>query len=136
MPRANPTFGSKKQQRAYDLDLSLYELSTSLHEMVDDKAPSLHGFSYKFYKATRDFVGSYLLQVYKEALRNNFLGARINEGFNKFMPKTRDPKLITNWRPITLLNTSYKIMAKALALCIKHILSKIIHPKQTGFIPR
>jgi hypothetical protein len=34
----------------------------------------------------------------------------------------------------TILNTSYKILAKALALCLKHILPKIVRTEKTSFI--
>ena len=39
-----------------------------------------------------------------------------------------------NWRPITLLNTDYKIATKAIALRLEKVLPKIIHPRQAGYI--
>ena len=41
---------------------------------------------------------------------------------------------IEKWRPITLLNTLYKIYAKVLSLRIQNFLPALIHPSQTGFI--
>ena len=41
---------------------------------------------------------------------------------------------LQNWRPITLLNTDYKIAAKAVARRIQQIIPKIINSDQTGFI--
>ena len=38
------------------------------------------------------------------------------------------------WRPITLLNTDYKITLKVIAKRIEHVLPSIIHPDQTGFM--
>jgi hypothetical protein len=94
----------------------------------------MDNFLCEIHKATWDFVGPNLLQVYKEAIRKQMLGASINQGIIKFITATRDLKLITSWRPITLLNTQYKILAKVLALCIEHILPRIIRSRQTDFI--
>ena len=41
---------------------------------------------------------------------------------------------LSNWRPLTLLNVDYKILAKAIDQRIESILSLIIHSDQTGFI--
>ena len=41
---------------------------------------------------------------------------------------------IRNWRPLTLLNCEYKIIAKILAERLKIVLPKLIHPDQKGFV--
>ena len=41
---------------------------------------------------------------------------------------------LNNWRPLTLLNTDYKIVTKAIANRIKKYLPNIINSSQTGFI--
>lgn len=43
---------------------------------------------------------------------------------------------VTNYRPITLLNSSYKVQAKLLASRLKPMLPTLIRPLQTGFVPR
>ena len=41
---------------------------------------------------------------------------------------------LSNWRPLTLLNVDYKILAKAIGQRIESKLSSLIHSDQTGFI--
>ncbi|KAH9312921.1 hypothetical protein KI387_027956 [Taxus chinensis] len=74
------------------------------------------------------------LKVYQEAMQSRYLRNCINKGNIKFIPKVGNPELITNWQPITLLNVSYKIMAKALALWVASLLPKIVRPEQSGFV--
>jgi hypothetical protein len=49
--------------------------------------------------------------------------------------KKNDKADIANYRPISLLNTDYKIMTKALSLKLALVVPKIIHQDQAGFIP-
>ena len=41
---------------------------------------------------------------------------------------------LSNWRPISLTNSDYKILAKALALRLKKVIENIISTDQSGFI--
>ena len=41
---------------------------------------------------------------------------------------------IRQWRPITILNTVYKIFAKVLSLRLQPLLGELIHDSQTGFV--
>ena len=36
-----------------------------------------------------------------------------------------------NWRPISLLNTDYKLASKAITECLKNVMSSIVHQDQT-----
>lgn len=52
------------------------------------------------------------------------------------LPKGDKPRqFLKNWRPITLLNTVYKIAAGSIASRLKSVLNKLINNDQTGFIP-
>ena len=41
---------------------------------------------------------------------------------------------LSNWRPISLLNTDYKLLAHILANRLKTVIDKLISPDQTGYI--
>lgn len=49
--------------------------------------------------------------------------------------KKGDTNNLKNWRPISLLNTDYKILTKIINERIKKTLPLILHPDQKGFVP-
>jgi len=54
------------------------------------------------------------------------LGVSLIERTSSLSPKLDDPKVIMTWRLITLLNVSYKIIAKVLSLRIRHLLPLLV----------
>lgn len=46
-----------------------------------------------------------------------------------------DKREIVNYRPITLLNTDYKLLTKTLAVKMAEVVGDLVHPDQAGFIP-
>lgn len=59
----------------------------------------------------------------------------MNRGLIVLLPKEGDAKLLLNWRPITLLNTAYKLSTKVLQIRLQLLLPEIIHDSQTAFLP-
>lgn len=102
--------------------------------MVDDKSPRCDECLCEFYKHLWEPIGPDLHNVYLKAYHTKSLRAIVNKRNIKFMPKADDPKDIYNWQPITLLNESYKIIAKAIFLKICHLLPLIVRPEKTRFI--
>ena len=57
------------------------------------------------------------------------------QGLISLLPKkNNDLGNLNNWRPLTLLNTDYKIVTKTISNRIKKYISNIIENSQTGFI--
>jgi hypothetical protein len=75
------------------------------------------------------------MTMINDVYNNKLMSADQRKGLISLLPKQdKDVKFIKNWRPITILNTDYKILTKILANRLKKILPKIIHPDQTGFV--
>ena len=57
-------------------------------------------------------------------------------GILTLLPKgTKDKRYMKNWRPITLLNTYYKIVSGCITERIKPKLEKLVHWDQKGYVP-
>jgi hypothetical protein len=61
-------------------------------------------------------------------LRNEETSKLINKGLITLIPKLGDHAKLRNWRPITLLGSLYKIMAKMLARRLQVFLPNVIRP--------
>lgn len=58
------------------------------------------------------------------------LPPRMNKGLVVLLPQTGDLKYIQNWRPIALLNSAYKILAKTIQIGLQTVLPEMIHEGQ------
>ncbi len=60
----------------------------------------------------------------------------VNEGLITMLFKIGDKENFNNRQPITLLNVSYKIFAKAFQMRLQPIFMEIINRDQCAFLPR
>jgi len=60
---------------------------------------------------------------------------RLNFGTIILLPKKKDAKVIQQYRPICLLNVSFKIYTKVATNRLSTVAQKIIRPTQTAFLP-
>ena len=103
--------------------------------MNADKTPGTDGLPVEFYKAFWDDISTRLLSALNFAYESGCLSITQRRGIIKLIQKKSiDPFYIKNWRPLTLLNTDYKVAAKAIANRIKTVLPKLMNIDQTGFM--
>lgn len=72
------------------------EIKRAINSLHNDKAPGLDGHTIEFYKANIKWIAHDLLEVYREAYEQGSLGADINKGLIKLLPKEGDRALIKN----------------------------------------
>jgi len=117
-------------------DITEHEVYNILTTFSDNKCPGSDGLSKEFYIFFWDDMKRLLLQSFEYSLQTGSLSMDQRKGIISLIPKKgKDTLILGNWRPLTLLNTDYKILAKLLAYRFKNLLPNIIHDDQTGFIP-
>lgn len=62
------------------------------------------------------------------------IGGNTNSSFLALIPKETNPTTFSRFQPISLCNSSYKILTKIIATRLKIVLSKLISPNQGGFM--
>ena len=125
----------EEEKEICDRELTLEELSYALKNMNKFKAPGCDGLPCEFFPAFSDTLGPLLPVALNVAIEDKMLHISARQGIITLIPKMdRDGRYRKNWCPLTLLNTDYKILAKAIAYRIIPLLEKLIHPSQTVFI--
>ena len=115
--------------------LTLQEISLVLKNMKNDKSPGLSGFAADFFKVFWNKIGVFVLRSLNYGYLTGELSTTQKKGIITCIPKENKSKIfLKNWRPLTLLDTVYKIASGAIANRIKLTLDELINRDQTGFI--
>ena len=75
-----------------------------------------------------------LLKLYEKAQQENKLPDSLNEAIIKLLPKNQNAERIEDWRPLSLINTDFKILAIILTQRLQPVLGKIIEQDQTAHL--
>ncbi|CAM5171508.1 unnamed protein product, partial [Natator depressus] len=118
-----------------ELPLTLAEFSEALRRMPTNKSPGMDGLTVEFYRAFWDILGPDLVTVWAESLQGGVLPLSCRRAVLALLPKKGDLRDLRNWRPLSLLSTDYKIVAKAISLRLGSVMADVIHPDQTYTVP-
>ena len=111
------------------------ELLSALQGLQTGKSPGSDGLPTEFYLAFWDSLSDSLVQVYNERFRLGILADSQREGLLRLIHKKDERNLTKNWRPISLLNTDYKLASKVITERLKSVMSSIVHQDQTCSVP-
>lgn len=134
---------NEKQIEDMTEKLSSDEIRKALKESENAVAPGTDGIPAELYKIwstpkkDEDFsVTNMLTKVFNEIEDEGLVeNSNFNEGSMFLLFKKGEKDRIENYRPITLSNSDYKLMTKAIANRLGEVAKDIIHPNQTGFVP-
>jgi hypothetical protein len=95
--------------------LTIKEVSEAIRTLPKGKAPGHDGVPMEFFHEFVSEVAPTLFHAFVAMLNAGSTSTHINKGMITLIPKSRDRARLNNWRPITLLDSIYKILAKTLA---------------------
>jgi hypothetical protein len=113
-------------------------LEVEVKEIIDashnNKSPGPNGFNFEFFSECWEVVKMDLMQLFQEF----YFNARVPKGMLSYLialiPKISNAHAIPNFRPISLLGSVYKVVAKVLASRLRVVMGKLISRNQSAFI--
>ena len=111
------------------------EIKSALFSMSPDKAPGADGMSPIFFQKFWNIIKNDMVKAVQSFFHSGHLLKNVNHIVITLIPKVLNPTSLKLYRPISLCNTMYKIIAKILANRLKSVLHCCICKNQSAFIP-
>ena len=126
--------GDPITMRELEKPFTIQEIKALIDDLPNGKSPRSDGFNNEFYKACWDIIATDIITLIESFFNGNICLESINSSFITLIPKIANPQGPNDFRPISLLNTSVKIITKLLANRLQLIILKLIHINQYGFL--
>lgn len=118
-----------------DAPIDLKELRQTVAALTSQESPGPDGLPGEIYKKYGEVLMPMLLKVLNKAMEEGWLPASMMESSIIVLRKEgKDPLTSSSFRPISLLVADVKILAGILASRLRRVISKCVHPDQSGFI--
>ena len=114
-----------------DGPITLDEARKALEGAAIGRSPGSDGLSAEFYLAFWKVLGEDLVEVFNASFSSGHLPPSLRRALINLLFKKGDRLDPKNWRPISLLNSDYKILARILAGRLSKVLQLLIHPDQS-----
>jgi len=111
------------------------EVREAIFQMKHNKAPGPDGFPAEFYQVFWALIKDDLMAMFREFHAGNLPFFNLNFGTVTLIPKQKEVKQIQQYRPICMLNVSFKIFTKVLANRLTALANKVVGQSQTAFMP-
>jgi hypothetical protein len=113
--------------------LSIDELDASMNKAKLNSAPGTDGISNRFIKEYWELLRVPLYRYAERCYEKGSFTCNFRSSKIRLIPKKGDCSQIKNWRPISLLNCFYKIISRAIAERLRHVIGKITDVGQKGY---
>ena len=110
------------------LDLSLFnlenafslpEFSTVVADSINNKSPGSDAIPYEFYKSFWISIGPIFTEMCNKVLQDGGLCESQGSADIRLVPKCDAPQKLSDYRPISLLNSDYKLLSAAMSNRLK-----------------
>ena len=115
--------------------ITAFEIKGALLNTKRNKSPGTDGIPYEFYLTFWDTIAPHFLDMFTHILERGSLTPSQGKAAIRLIPKIPDAQRLSEFRPISLLNCDYKLMASVLAMRLRRTLPATIGSHQKGGVP-
>lgn len=119
-----------EQQQRLEIQVTREEVRRAIHGGQKNKAPGSDGTSLEFFQETWDEMADLWVQIFRKMFDDGTLTPRQKHGLIVCVPKILTPRRPPDYRPITLLNADYKILARIIVERMKPLMNDLLHQSQ------
>ena len=124
---------SAQMNEKLSADFKAWEVHETVKQMAPLKASDPDGMPLIFFQHFWPLVGDQVTTTVLQFLNTTMFPCHLNHTFISLIPKVKNPKLVSEFRPISLCNILYKIYSKVLANRLKKVLPTLITEHQSAF---
>ena len=128
----------KRMDGLSDLErpFSRKEIDDVVKHLPSNKASGPDGLNGYFIKACWDIISEDFYKLIEDFYEGHIPLQSINSSYITLIPKKDNPTSPNDFRPISLLNCTIKIITKILANRLQGIVLKSVHANQYGFLKK
>lgn len=110
------------------------EIKQAIHQMLPDKSSGPDGLTIEFYRAFWTIIKEDFVNMVKFFYDNSHGISSFNQVAITLIPKKEAPVRISDYRPISVINTVVKIITKVMANRLQPHLKQLVGINQTAFV--
>jgi exonuclease III len=134
--RIDPNFFISETQQLQHLEsiFTTNKIDSIIRHLPNNKSPGPDGFNNEFYKHCWHIIKQDIYDLCYAFHEGSICLRSVNSSHITLIPKVDNPMTLSDYRPISLLNTKVKIITKLLANILQPFITALVHRNQYGFI--
>ena len=107
------------------------EIESAIKDLNKNKSPGPDGLTSEFYQTFQGHLTPILKKVVDQAIERGGIPGEMKLSYITLLPKDEKyRKEVSKYRPVSLLNTDYKVISKMLTLRLRKVMHKLVHKDQ------
>jgi retron-type reverse transcriptase len=116
------------------LPFSQEEIENIILDLPSDKAPGPDGFNNLFFKRAWHIIREDFFKLSTDFFNHDVDLKSVNHSYITLVPKIDNPEKVSDFRPISLINSVPKMVANILANRLQKVATQVVHENQYGFV--